>query len=50
MQLKNGLYKVAAFTLILWYLFSAGTLFLNKYILSFLGGEPTLLGEYAATF
>ncbi|XP_064611294.1 solute carrier family 35 member E2B-like isoform X2 [Liolophura sinensis] len=42
---KGALFNVAAFAaLIIWYLFSAGTLFLNKYILSFLGGDPTLLG------
>lgn len=32
--------------LILWYLFSAGTLFLNKYILSTMKGEPALLGTF----
>ncbi|KAL3862634.1 hypothetical protein ACJMK2_008588 [Sinanodonta woodiana] len=34
----------ALFFLILWYFFSCGTLFLNKYILSSLKGDPTLLG------
>lgn len=29
----------------LWYFFSFCTLFLNKYILSLLEGEPSLLGE-----
>ncbi|XP_064611452.1 solute carrier family 35 member E2A-like [Liolophura sinensis] len=42
---KQGLCNIRAiFFLILWYLFSACTLFLNKYILSTLKGEPTLLG------
>lgn len=50
-QRKGGLFNVAAFTaLIVWYIFSAGTLFLNKYILSFLGGDPTLLGECTETW
>lgn len=31
--------------LILWYFFSFCTLFLNKYILSTLRGDPTLLGK-----
>lgn len=34
----------AMFFLILWYFFSFCTLFLNKYIMSTLGGDPTLLG------
>lgn len=42
---KQGLCNIRAiFFLVLWYLFSACTLFLNKYILSTLKGEPTLLG------
>lgn len=32
--------------LLLWYAFSALTLFLNKYILSEKGGDPTLLGDF----
>ena len=42
---KEGLFNVRALTLLaLWYFFSFCTLFLNKYILSFMQGEPTLLG------
>ncbi|XP_005099271.1 solute carrier family 35 member E2A [Aplysia californica] len=42
---KMGLLNVRAFTfLILWYFFSACTLFLNKYILATLKSDPTLLG------
>ncbi len=44
---KEGLFNIRAITfLLLWYFFSFCTLFLNKYILSFLQGEPTLLGKY----
>lgn len=32
----------------LWYFFSFCTLFLNKYILSLLEGEPSVLGEWSA--
>lgn len=43
---KEGLFNVRAFTLLLlWYFFSFCTLFLNKFILSSLQGEPTLLGK-----
>lgn len=31
--------------LILWYIFSGCTLFLNKYILTYMNGNPTLLGK-----
>ncbi|XP_041377214.1 solute carrier family 35 member E2A-like [Gigantopelta aegis] len=42
---KLGLLNVRAFVfLLLWYFFSFCTLFLNKYILSTLKGDPTLLG------
>jgi solute carrier family 35 protein E2 len=42
---KLGLFNAHAFTfLILWYFFSACTLFLNKYILTNLRSDPTLLG------
>ncbi|KAK3759117.1 hypothetical protein RRG08_040671 [Elysia crispata] len=42
---KLGLFNVRAFTfLLLWYFFSACTLFLNKYILATLKSDPTLLG------
>ncbi|XP_013384812.1 solute carrier family 35 member E2-like [Lingula anatina] len=41
---KEGLFNPRAMLfLILWYLFSAGTLFLNKHILTTLKGDPTLL-------
>ncbi|KAH9514140.1 hypothetical protein Btru_030386 [Bulinus truncatus] len=40
-----GLFNPRAFTfLMLWYFFSACTLFLNKYILATLKSDPTLLG------
>ncbi|KAI8795946.1 solute carrier family 35 member E2A-like [Biomphalaria glabrata] len=40
-----GLFNTRAFTfLVLWYFFSACTLFLNKYILATLKSDPTLLG------
>ena len=43
---KQGLMNVRAMSfLILWYFFSFCTLFLNKYILSTLKGDPTLLGK-----
>lgn len=42
---SQGLMNVRAMSfLILWYFFSFCTLFLNKYILSTLKGDPTLLG------
>ncbi|XP_067659277.1 solute carrier family 35 member E2A-like [Haliotis asinina] len=42
---KQGLLNIRAFLfLVLWYFFSFCTLFLNKYILSTLKGDPTLLG------
>jgi hypothetical protein len=41
----KGLWNLrAGLFLLLWYLFSACTLFLNKYILTTLRGDPTLLG------
>ena len=44
---KQGLMNVRAMSfLILWYFFSFCTLFLNKYILTTLKGDPTLLGEF----
>ncbi|XP_049944589.1 solute carrier family 35 member E2A-like isoform X1 [Schistocerca serialis cubense] len=36
----------AMFFLVLWYFFSGCTLFLNKYILSYLQGDPTVLGTF----
>lgn len=43
---RAGLFNIRAITfLLLWYSFSFCTLFLNKYILSTLKGEPTLLGK-----
>lgn len=42
---KEGLFNVrAVFFLVLWYFFSGCTLFLNKYILSYMKGDPTILG------
>lgn len=42
---KEGLLNVRAlFFLVLWYVFSGCTLFLNKYILHYLRGEPIILG------
>ena len=43
---REGLFNARAICfLILWYIFSFCTLFLNKYILSTLRGDPTLLGK-----
>ena len=43
---KAGLWNVRAVRfLILWYFFSGCTLFLNKYILSFMRGDPMILGK-----
>lgn len=43
---KDGLLNVRAlFYLCLWYIFSAGTLFSNKYILANLHSNPSLLGK-----
>lgn len=44
---KAGLFSVRAIVfLLLWYLFSGCTLFLNKYILKYLDGNPWILGKY----
>ncbi|XP_044750814.1 solute carrier family 35 member E2A-like [Coccinella septempunctata] len=41
---RNGLTSIRAITfLILWYFFSGCTLFLNKYILTYMNGNPTIL-------
>lgn len=43
---KGGLFNPRALLfLILWYVFSGCTLFLNKYILSYMEGDPTILGK-----
>ena len=43
---KGGLSNPRALLfLILWYVFSGCTLFLNKYILSYMEGDPTILGK-----
>ena len=43
---KDGLLNSRALLfLTLWYLFSGCTLFLNKYILSYMEGDPTILGK-----
>ena len=39
----------AVFFMVLWYIFSAGTLFLNKYILSYQKFNPYLLCKYSAS-
>lgn len=44
---KRGLRNIRAIIfLLLWYFFSGCTLFLNKYILTSLNGNPTVLGLY----
>lgn len=44
---KSGLLSIRALVfLLLWYIFSGCTLFLNKYILTYLNGNPTVLGKY----
>lgn len=44
---KHGLANFRAIVfLLLWYFFSGCTLFLNKYILTYLNGNPTVLGSY----
>lgn len=43
---KAGLWNIRAVRfLLLWYFFSGCTLFLNKYILSFMRGDPMILGK-----
>ncbi len=43
---KTGLRHPAAIILmVLWYMFSAFNLFVNKYIISYLKGDPALLGR-----
>lgn len=43
---KGGLFNPRAMLfLTLWYVFSGCTLFLNKYILSYMEGDPTILGN-----
>lgn len=43
----SGLKNVRAiWFLLLWYFFSGCTLFMNKYILTYLHGDPTLLGTF----
>ena len=43
---KAGLWNIRAIRfLLLWYFFSGCTLFLNKYILSFMRGDPIVLGK-----
>lgn len=48
---KKGLLNVRAIIfLLLWYIFSGCTLFLNKYILTYLNGNPTVLGNTRSKF
>lgn len=45
---KTGLLNVRAIIfLLLWYVFSGCTLFLNKYILKYLDGNPWILGKWS---
>lgn len=45
-ETKYGLLNFRAITfLLLWYFFSGCTLFLNKYILKYLNGNPWVLGN-----
>lgn len=45
-EVKTGLLNIRALVfLLLWYIFSGCTLFLNKYILTYLNGNPTVLGN-----
>ncbi|XP_034944969.1 solute carrier family 35 member E2A-like [Chelonus insularis] len=47
---KGGLSNPRALLfLALWYIFSGCTLFLNKYILSYMEGDPTILGAFQMT-
>lgn len=41
----GSFYPRAMLFLVLWYLISGCTLFLNKYILSYMEGNPTILGK-----
>lgn len=44
---KAGLTSIRAIIfLLLWYFFSGCTLFLNKYILTYQNGNPTILGKF----
>lgn len=46
-ETKSGLMSIRAITfLLLWYFFSGCTLFLNKYILKYLNGNPWVLGKF----
>lgn len=46
LEVRDGLLNARAFFfLILWYLFSGCTLFMNKYILSYTDADPTILGK-----
>ena len=48
---KGGLSNPRAILfLILWYIFSGFTLFLNKYILTYMEGDPTMLGKNISNF
>ncbi|KAI1301167.1 Solute carrier family 35 member E2B [Halotydeus destructor] len=47
LELRGGLWGPrTALCLVLWYFFSFTTLFLNKYIMSFEGSDPTMLGSF----
>lgn len=43
--MDSSFYPKIMLFLLLWYLISGCTLFLNKYILSYMEGNPTILGK-----
>lgn len=50
-EAESGTWNLRSMTyLALWYFFSFCTLFLNKYILSLLEGEPSMLGKTPLSF
>ncbi len=48
---KTGLrHPTAIVLMIFWYIFSAFNLFANKYVISYLKGDPALLGDYTIEY
>lgn len=48
---KMGLrHPTAIVLMVLWYIFSAFNLFINKYVISYLKGDPALLGMYSSPY
>jgi hypothetical protein len=48
---KTGLrHPTAIVLMIFWYIFSAFNLFANKYVISYLKGDPALLGDYTVDY